>query len=91
VTDVPELLRIIDGVAAGGYALVDQELEEGLRSMAVPVRDPSGKAIAAVNVSMHAARTSAAEARAAVLPVLRAAAEAISSDLALLSGPTTRI
>jgi IclR family pca regulon transcriptional regulator len=89
VTDPAELLRLLDGVAANGYALVDQELEEGLRSMAVPVRDPSGAAVAAVNVSMHAARTSAAEARAAVLPVLRAAAHAISADLALLSGPAT--
>ena len=84
VTDRAELLRIVEGVAEDGYALVDQELEEGLRSMAVPVRDPSGAAVAAVNVSMHAARTSAAEARASVLPVLQAAAEAISADLALL-------
>ena len=89
VTDPAELLRIIEGAAESGYALVDQELEEGLRSMAVPVRDPSGAAIAAVNVSMHAARTSPAEARASVLPVLKAAAEAISADLALLAGPTS--
>ena len=89
VTDPVELLRIVEGVAEAGYALVDQELEEGLRSMAVPVRDPSGTAVAAVNVSMHAARTSAAEARTSVLPVLKAAAAAISADLALLSGPTS--
>jgi IclR family pca regulon transcriptional regulator len=87
VTDRSELLSVLEGVAADGYALVDQELEEGLRSMAVPVRDPSGATVAAVNVSMHAARTSAAEARATVLPVLQAAARAISADLALLSGP----
>ncbi|HWG23419.1 IclR family transcriptional regulator domain-containing protein [Actinospica sp.] len=85
VTDPAALLRILEGVAKDGYALVDQELEEGLRSMAVPVRDPSGAAVAAVNVSMHAARTSAAEARASVLPVLREAAAAIAADLALLS------
>lgn len=85
VTDPAKLLRILGDVAETGYALVDQELEEGLRSMAVPVRDPSGVAVAAINVSMHAARTSAAEARASVLPVLRAAAQAISADLALLS------
>jgi IclR family transcriptional regulator, pca regulon regulatory protein len=89
VTDHAELLRIIEGAAEAGYALVDQELEEGLRSMAVPVRDPSGAAIAAVNVSMHAARTSSTEARTSVLPVLKTAAEAISADLALLSGPTS--
>ena len=89
VTDQAELLRILDGVAEDGYALVDQELEEGLRSMAVAVRDPRGAAVAAVNVSMHAARTSSAEARASVLPVLADAAAAISADLALLSGPTS--
>jgi IclR family transcriptional regulator, pca regulon regulatory protein len=89
VTDPEALRSILEGVAAEGFALVDQELEEGLRSMAVPVRDPSGVTIAAVNVSMHAARTSAAEARAHVLPALRHAARAISADLALLSGPAT--
>jgi IclR family pca regulon transcriptional regulator len=87
VTDHAELLRIVEVAAEAGYALVDQELEEGLRSMAVPVRDPSGAVIAAVNVSMHAARTSSAEARASVLPALGAAAEAVGADLALLSGP----
>jgi IclR family pca regulon transcriptional regulator len=86
VTDRAALLAILESVAQDGYALVDQELEEGLRSMAVPVRDPSGAAVAAVNVSMHAARTGADEARTSVLPVLRAAAKAISADLALLSG-----
>lgn len=86
VTDRPTLLRILENIAGDGYALVDQELEEGLRSMAVPVLDPSGVATAAINVSMHAARTSPAEARASVLPVLRAAATAISADLALVSG-----
>ena len=86
VTDLPTLLRILDNVERDGYALVDQELEEGLRSMAVPVLDPSGVATAAINVSMHAARTSAAEARASVLPALLAAATAISADLALVSG-----
>jgi IclR family pca regulon transcriptional regulator len=85
ITDPAALARVLTGVAEEGCALVDQELEEGLRSIAVPVRDPAGRAVAAVNVSMHAARTSAEEARAVVLPVLRAAAARISADLAVLS------
>jgi IclR family pca regulon transcriptional regulator len=88
VTDEAALLEILEAVARDGYALVDQELEQGLRSMAVPVRDPAGVAVAAINVSMHAARTSADEARRTVLPVLRAAADAVSTDLALVSGPS---
>src|SRR5689334_959497 len=47
-----ELLRI----RRQGWALVDQELEEGLRSIAAPIRDASGDVVAAVNVSAHASR-----------------------------------
>jgi IclR family pca regulon transcriptional regulator len=39
-----------------GYALVDQELELGLRTMAVPVRNFRGEVVAAMNISVHAAR-----------------------------------
>lgn len=87
VTGIEALLEILDGVANEGYALVDQELEQGLRSIAVPVRDPAGAVAAAVNVSMHAGRTSAEQARSLVLPELRTAAAAIAADLALLAGP----
>jgi len=87
VTGTEELLAVLNDVARDGYSLVDQELEEGLRSIAVPVRDPAGAVVAAVNVSMHAGRTSAEQARSAVLPELRAAAAAIAADLALLTGP----
>jgi IclR family pca regulon transcriptional regulator len=90
VVDSAALMGVLDRVAGDGYALVDQELEEGLRSIAVPVRDPAGSAVAAVNVSMHAARTSADEAKAVVLPLLRAAAAAIAADLALVSGAAAR-
>lgn len=85
VTGIEALLAILDGVADEGYALVDQELEQGLRSIAVPVRDPAGTVVAAVNVSMHAGRTSAEQAVGVVLPGLRAAAAAIAADLALLA------
>ena len=44
--------------ARQGWAMVDQELEEGLRSVAAPIRDRGGRVVAAVNLSAHASRTS---------------------------------
>lgn len=82
LTDPDRLSAVLDRVAGEGFALVDQELEEGLRSVAVPVRDHTGAVAAAVNVSLHAARTSADQARAGILPVLRETAARISADLA---------
>lgn len=81
VTDRAELGRDLDEVARDGYALVDQELELGLRSVAVPVRGREGAVIAAVNVSLHAARTPCDEIRGAVLPALLAAADRITADV----------
>ncbi|MFF4766016.1 IclR family transcriptional regulator C-terminal domain-containing protein [Streptomyces sp. NPDC001255] len=81
VTEPEEVRRILDEVARDGYALVDQELEEGLRSVAAPVRAADGRVVAAVNVSLHAGRTSATEALTTVLPALRATAERITADV----------
>jgi IclR family transcriptional regulator, pca regulon regulatory protein len=84
--DGPErevLLRTLARVAAEDYALVDQELEPGLRSIAVPIRMPSGRVDAACNVSTHANRVSVEELRDRILPRLRDAAAAIERDLSL--------
>ncbi|MFI0898996.1 IclR family transcriptional regulator C-terminal domain-containing protein [Streptomyces sp. NPDC020983] len=86
LTDRGRLAAVLDRTAEDGYALVDQELEEGLRSVAVPVRDREGRVVAAANVSLHAGRTSAEEARAVVLPALRRAAARIGADLAVVAG-----
>lgn len=67
-------------VRAQGYAVIDQELELGLRSIAVPIASPDGKVVAAINVGLQAARVSVAEMEAHILPVLRDAA----AELALL-------
>jgi IclR family transcriptional regulator, pca regulon regulatory protein len=64
-----------------GYALVDEEREEGLRSLAVPVRDRAGRAVAAVNVAMHSTRRTAAQCLTEVLPERRATAARIEADL----------
>ena len=70
-----------------GWALVDQELEEGLRSVAAPIRDTEGRAIAAVNVSTHAGRRSVAEVIDDLLEPLLRTALAIEADLGQASGP----
>ncbi|MBL1115041.1 helix-turn-helix domain-containing protein [Streptomyces sp. 110] len=85
VTDVAELARVVERAAAEGHALVDQELEEGLRSIAVPVRDARGRVVAALNVATHAGRGTAESARGELLPALRATAARIEADLATAS------
>lgn len=85
VTDPRHLGTELEQAAAEGFAMVDQELEEGLRSIAVPVHAGDGSVLAAVNISMHAGRTTADEARHNLLPALRAAAAAISADIAVVT------
>jgi IclR family pca regulon transcriptional regulator len=72
-------------VAAQGWAIVDQELEAGLRSVAVPIHDRAGATIAAINVSVNANHTGVCDIRASLLPPLRATAAAIERDLARVS------
>jgi IclR family pca regulon transcriptional regulator len=61
--------------------MVDQELEEGLRSIAAPIRDRSGRVVAAVNVSAHASRTTLESVRRDLLPPLLATAARVEADL----------
>jgi IclR family transcriptional regulator, pca regulon regulatory protein len=81
VTDPVELRRILDKVRAQGFALVDQELEQGVRSVAAPLHDAGGAVIASLNVSAHAARTSLETLRDTFVPAVRATAELIDADL----------
>ena len=80
--DDPQLRAKLQRVRRDGYAIVDQELEEGLRSIAVPLRDGSGTVVAAMNLSTHAARRSVAAMRSDLLPPLRETAARIEADLA---------
>lgn len=78
--------RALLGLAEpGGYALADEELESGLRSIAVPVRDRAGRPVAAVNVATHAARRTLAECVSEVLPALHATAAQVQDDLHIAS------
>ena len=73
----PEIEARLMEVRHQGYAVADQELEEGLRALAVPLRDRAGRTVAAINVSAHAARVPAKTLIQDYLPVLRKAADAI--------------
>ncbi|WP_428986399.1 IclR family transcriptional regulator domain-containing protein [Streptomyces camelliae] len=68
-------------IRAQGYALADEELESGLRSIAVPVRDRAGRAVAAVCVATHAARRTLESCVTDVLPALHTTAAHIQTDL----------
>ena len=63
------------------YALVDEELEVGLRSLAVPVRTRSGRVVAAMNTGVHAARVTPSEMIRRFLPVLREGADRLAIAL----------
>ena len=81
VTDRARLWAIVEEVRDQGWALVDEELEEGLRSLAVPLRGKSGRVVAAMNVSASSTRVSAAEMRRVHLPLLLTAADEIARSL----------
>ncbi|HEX3159697.1 MAG TPA: IclR family transcriptional regulator C-terminal domain-containing protein [Gemmatimonadaceae bacterium] len=73
-----ELRRVLAAVRRRGYALVDQELELGLRSIAVPVRDAAGEVVGAMNVGAPAARVSGREMAGRVRRELDAGARELS-------------
>ncbi|RPH43775.1 MAG: IclR family transcriptional regulator [Burkholderiales bacterium] len=78
LTDVDALRRAIAKARTQGHAILDQELEPGLRSVAVPVHGPGGTVIAALNVGTHASRVTMEDLRGRVLPALKETAEAVS-------------
>jgi IclR family pca regulon transcriptional regulator len=81
VTDPEQLLEELHTVRRQGWSMVDQELEEGLRALAVPIIDGSGQTVAAVNISVQAQRWTAQSAQSELLPPLFKAASAINADL----------
>ena len=78
----PDRLRkAIADVGKDGYAIVDQELEIGLRSIAVPVRNAAGRVVAAMNISTQATRVPMQDLTRRFLPDLAAAARELSAML----------
>jgi IclR family pca regulon transcriptional regulator len=90
ITDPDALRAVLDRVRRQGWAAVDQELEEGLRSLAVPIRDASGTVVAALNVSVHASRGTMTSLRRDILPLAQSAAVAIEADLRRATGTDSR-
>ena len=80
---IGELRRELTRVRAQGWALADEELAPGVRSVAAPVRDGTGAVRAAMNVTVHAAETSTEHLLSAYLPLLLQAAARVSGDWAL--------
>jgi IclR family pca regulon transcriptional regulator len=81
VTGAEGLRQIVRETRRHGYAIVDQELEEGLRAIAAPIRGAGGAVIAAVNLSAHASRVSMDAMRTELLPALLDTAGRIEEDL----------
>ncbi|MBA1189982.1 IclR family transcriptional regulator [Pseudomonas entomophila] len=75
------LLACIRQVREQGWCVVDQELEQGLRSIAVPVYDASGQVLAALNVSTHVGRVTRGELEQRFLPILLAASRDLCAQL----------
>src|SRR5262245_21035877 len=81
ITSVAKLRKALLQVRSAGYAILDQELEVGLRSISVPVRDSRGSVVAAINVSTHASRASLDEMKTQFLPHLQRCAAGLSNVL----------
>ena len=84
--DAAERATVLREVRARGWALTDEQLAPGIRSVAVPLRDGDGTVIAAINVNSHAAETPLDVLIGRHLPLLIQAAGAISADWAACHG-----
>jgi len=80
--DATERAAALREVRARGWALTDEQLAHGIRSVAVPLRDGDGRVIAALNVNSHAAETPLEVLTGKHLPLLLQAAGAVSADWA---------
>jgi IclR family pca regulon transcriptional regulator len=83
-TDPAQLRAKLLETRRRGFALVDQELEEGVTSLAVPLRDGEGRVVASVNVGTQSWRLSAAALQKKALEPLRETAVRIERDMTLL-------
>lgn len=81
LTEVDALLAKVQQARRQGWCLVNQELEEGLVSIAAPVLNRAGRTIAALNISGQVNRTPPRQVQETMLPALRAAAAEVSRRL----------
>lgn len=76
-----QLQSSIAQIREQGWSIIDQELESGLRSIAVPFKDESGQVLAAINIGTHVSRVSRQELESRFLPILLAASAELSALL----------
>lgn len=81
IVDDAKWHAVIEEVRRNGYAITDGEMEIGLRSIAVPVRDRTGRAVAGLNAATNSARTPLSVLRKTFLPIMRAAADEIGATM----------
>jgi IclR family pca regulon transcriptional regulator len=81
LTDEGRLRDILETVRQSGYALIDQEVEQGLRAIAVPVHSKSGAIVAGVSVGTHTGRVSKEEMISTILPPLKECAREVEGFL----------
>ena len=81
IHDADGLLDEVRVIRQQGWCLLDQELEEGIRSVAAPLHDRRGRVIASINVGTHASRVTLRHLRGEILPDLLSTARAIESQL----------
>jgi len=84
ITDPARLRAILAGVRRNGYGTQDEEIELGQRAVAVPVRDPAGATIAAINVTVAAHRFTMKAMIDSAVPVLRREAKRLGEALSLV-------
>jgi IclR family transcriptional regulator, pca regulon regulatory protein len=82
VTDPKKLGKIIEEAGIQGWTLVDQEVEEGVRSLAVPIKSPDGRVEAALTVCSHAYRVSVERVMEEFLPLVRETSSRITDEIA---------
>jgi IclR family transcriptional regulator, pca regulon regulatory protein len=78
IVSITGLMERVRQAKADEYAIVDEELELGMRSLAVPVKDLEGSIVAALSLSVNAAKTSVDKMRKTLLPILRSGAKRLS-------------
>ena len=81
ITKPSELRKIIERARVNGWTLVDQEVEEGLRSLAVPIKSPAGRTKAALTVCSHASRVSVERIMGEFLPLVLDTSRRITASL----------
>jgi IclR family pca regulon transcriptional regulator len=78
-----ELDDLLREVRARGWALTDEQLAGGVRSIAAPIRNGDGRVVAAMNVTVHAAEVSLEKLVTDYLPMLLETASEVSAEFAL--------